>query len=116
MGDKHVLMHQNHGPMVTGGTVAQAFYRLYFLEQAARIVNKALALGRPLRAIPDQVNVNNRILAAMQPAALDTAVTGSRAYWQTVSGNALYSVIQKLTFWPLPGFRLCPCCSALAGT
>ena len=33
--------------MVTGATVAQNFDRLYFLEQAARIVNKALASDRP---------------------------------------------------------------------
>lgn len=42
--------------MVVGGTVAVTFYRLYFLEQAARVVNKALALNRPLRVIPDHVS------------------------------------------------------------
>lgn len=46
---------QNHGVIVTGTTVHEAFYRLYFLEQSARIVNKALAIGRPLHTIPDQV-------------------------------------------------------------
>ena len=55
MRDKHVLMHQNHGVIVVGATVAETFYRLYYLEQAARIANKALALGRPLSTIPDQV-------------------------------------------------------------
>ena len=57
MGDKHVLMHQSHGPMVTGANVAVTFWRLYYLEQAARVVNKAYALNRPLRVIPDHVRV-----------------------------------------------------------
>ncbi|KAK9809475.1 hypothetical protein WJX73_001393 [Symbiochloris irregularis] len=54
-GDKHVLLHQSHGPMVVGDSVSVTFYRLYFLEQAARVVNKAMALNRPLRIIPDHV-------------------------------------------------------------
>ena len=55
MGDKHVLLHQNHGIIVTANSVSRAFDRLYFLEQAARIANKALAMGRPLKIVSDQV-------------------------------------------------------------
>lgn len=36
MGDKPVLVLGNHGVIVCGETVAQAFHRLYFLERAAR--------------------------------------------------------------------------------
>jgi ribulose-5-phosphate 4-epimerase/fuculose-1-phosphate aldolase len=36
MGDKPILMMANHGVVVTGKSVAQAYHRLYFLERAAR--------------------------------------------------------------------------------
>jgi ribulose-5-phosphate 4-epimerase/fuculose-1-phosphate aldolase len=36
MGDKPILMLANHGVVVTGKTVAQAYHRLYFLERACR--------------------------------------------------------------------------------
>jgi ribulose-5-phosphate 4-epimerase/fuculose-1-phosphate aldolase len=36
MGDKPILMMANHGVVVTGKSVAQAYHRLYFLERACR--------------------------------------------------------------------------------
>jgi ribulose-5-phosphate 4-epimerase/fuculose-1-phosphate aldolase len=36
MGDKPILMLANHGVLVTGKSVAQAYHRLYFLERACR--------------------------------------------------------------------------------
>jgi ribulose-5-phosphate 4-epimerase/fuculose-1-phosphate aldolase len=36
MGDKPILMLANHGVVVTGKSVAQAYHRLYFLERACR--------------------------------------------------------------------------------
>jgi ribulose-5-phosphate 4-epimerase/fuculose-1-phosphate aldolase len=55
LGSKSILMMRNHGVMVIGRTVAQAFERLYFLERAARAQVLALSTGRPLRLIPDAV-------------------------------------------------------------
>jgi ribulose-5-phosphate 4-epimerase/fuculose-1-phosphate aldolase len=55
LGDKSVLMMANHGVLVVGKTVPQAFERLYFLERAAQAQVLALSTGRPLRVIPDAV-------------------------------------------------------------
>jgi ribulose-5-phosphate 4-epimerase/fuculose-1-phosphate aldolase len=55
LGDKSVLMMRNHGVLVVGQTVPQAFERLYFLERAAQAQVIALSTGRALRLIPDAV-------------------------------------------------------------
>jgi ribulose-5-phosphate 4-epimerase/fuculose-1-phosphate aldolase len=53
LGPKSVLMMGNHGVLVVGNTVPQAFERLYFLERAAQAQVLALSTGRPLRLIPE---------------------------------------------------------------
>jgi ribulose-5-phosphate 4-epimerase/fuculose-1-phosphate aldolase len=55
LGSKSVLMMGNHGVLVVGNTVPQAFERLYFLERAAQAQVIALSTGRPLRLIPESV-------------------------------------------------------------
>src|SRR6202030_2942922 len=55
LGDKSVLMMANHGVLVVGKTVPQAFERLYFLERAAQAQVLALSTQRPLRLIPEPV-------------------------------------------------------------
>jgi ribulose-5-phosphate 4-epimerase/fuculose-1-phosphate aldolase len=55
LGDKSVLMMGNHGVLVVGNSMPQAFERLYFLERAAQAQVLALSTGRPLRLIPDSV-------------------------------------------------------------
>jgi ribulose-5-phosphate 4-epimerase/fuculose-1-phosphate aldolase len=55
LGDKSVLMLANHGVLVVGKTVPQAFERLYFLERAAQAQVLALSTGRPLRLISEAV-------------------------------------------------------------
>jgi ribulose-5-phosphate 4-epimerase/fuculose-1-phosphate aldolase len=55
LGEKSVLMLANHGVLVVGKTVPQAFERLYFLERAAQAQVLALSTGRPLRLISDAV-------------------------------------------------------------
>jgi ribulose-5-phosphate 4-epimerase/fuculose-1-phosphate aldolase len=55
LGPKSVLMMGNHGVLVVGNTVPQAFERLYFLERAAQAQVHALSTGRPLRVIPEAV-------------------------------------------------------------
>ena len=52
---KSVLFMGNHGVMVIGPSVAQAFDELYYLEKAAELQVLALSTGRPLNLIPDQV-------------------------------------------------------------
>src|SRR3984885_643541 len=55
LGPKSVLMMGNHGVLVVGNTVPQAFERLYFLERAAQAQVIALSTGRSLRLIPEPV-------------------------------------------------------------
>jgi ribulose-5-phosphate 4-epimerase/fuculose-1-phosphate aldolase len=55
LGPKSVLMMGNHGVLVVGKTLPQAFERLYFLERAAQAQVLALSTGRALRLIPDAI-------------------------------------------------------------
>ena len=55
LGTKSVLMMRNHGVLVVGQTVPQAFERLYFLERAAQAQVLALSTGRALRIVPEPV-------------------------------------------------------------
>ncbi|MFN6978050.1 MAG: class II aldolase/adducin family protein, partial [Gemmobacter sp.] len=45
----------NHGVLVVGASVAEAFDRLYYFERAAETYILALQTGRPLRVLPDDV-------------------------------------------------------------
>jgi ribulose-5-phosphate 4-epimerase/fuculose-1-phosphate aldolase len=55
IGDKHVLFMKNHGVLVTGNTVAQAYRRLYKLERVCRAQLLAMASGRPLEVLSEAV-------------------------------------------------------------
>ena len=55
LGQKSVLMMGNHGVLVVGQTIPQAFERLYFLERAAQAQVLALSTGRRLRVIPEPI-------------------------------------------------------------
>ena len=50
-----VMMMGNHGVTVVGESVAHAFEELYFLERACRTTVLALATGRPLRPMSDEL-------------------------------------------------------------
>lgn len=45
----------NHGVMVIGKTVADAFHRLYYFERAAETLIRAYWTGQPLRILSDAV-------------------------------------------------------------
>jgi ribulose-5-phosphate 4-epimerase/fuculose-1-phosphate aldolase len=45
----------NHGVLVVGRTVAEAFNRLYYFERATETYIRALQTGRPLRVLSDEV-------------------------------------------------------------
>jgi ribulose-5-phosphate 4-epimerase/fuculose-1-phosphate aldolase len=55
IGDNHVLFMKNHGVLVTGDTVAQAYRRLYKLERVCRAQVLAMSTGRPLEALSDDI-------------------------------------------------------------
>ena len=45
----------NHGILVLGDSVADAFNRMYYFERAAETYIKALWTGRPLRVLSDEI-------------------------------------------------------------
>ncbi len=55
MGDKRVLFMANHGVVVTGASVADAFDRLYYLERACEVQVKAMSTGQPLNEVGDNL-------------------------------------------------------------
>jgi ribulose-5-phosphate 4-epimerase/fuculose-1-phosphate aldolase len=56
LGDSNsVVFLGNHGVLVIGQTVAEAFDELYYLEKAAQLQVLALSTGRPLSLISDQI-------------------------------------------------------------
>ena len=55
IGDKNILFMKNHGVLVTGDTVAQAYRRLYKLERICRNQVLALGTGRPIKVLDDEI-------------------------------------------------------------
>ncbi|MFZ9545027.1 MAG: class II aldolase/adducin family protein [Hylemonella sp.] len=52
---KHTVFMKNHGVLVTGNTIAQAYRRLYRLERVCRAQVLAPSTGRPLSVLSDEV-------------------------------------------------------------
>jgi ribulose-5-phosphate 4-epimerase/fuculose-1-phosphate aldolase len=52
LGDNHILMMRNHGPMVVGPTIAAAFDRLYYLEEICKRQILAMSTNRSLHQVP----------------------------------------------------------------
>jgi len=50
-----VMVMGNHGILVLGDDVADAFNRMFYFERAAETYIKALWTGRPLRVLPDEL-------------------------------------------------------------
>lgn len=73
LGDRHVLMMKNHGVLVVGDTVAQAYRRLYKIERICRNQVLALSTGRPLAVLSDAV-----VAAVQAPAENETHSTSER--------------------------------------
>ncbi len=55
LGDKPAMILTNHGLLTVGQTVAEAFYYMYYLDQACRIQVAAMATGATLAIPPAEV-------------------------------------------------------------
>ena len=55
LGDRHVIFMKNHGVLVVGDTVAQAYRRLYKLERVCRAQVLAMSTGQPLNLLSEDV-------------------------------------------------------------
>jgi ribulose-5-phosphate 4-epimerase/fuculose-1-phosphate aldolase len=55
LGDADIVFLKNHGVIVTGPNIAEAWDDLYYLERAAEVQLKAMHTGRPLLPIPHDI-------------------------------------------------------------
>lgn len=55
IGGKQVLFMKNHGVLVVGDTVAQAYKRLYKLERVCRAQLLAMSTGQPLEVLSEAI-------------------------------------------------------------
>ena len=55
IGDKPIVFLKNHGVLVTGDTIAQAYRRLYKLERVCRTQVLAMGAGQPLELLSDDI-------------------------------------------------------------
>ncbi|HEX2651578.1 MAG TPA: class II aldolase/adducin family protein [Burkholderiales bacterium] len=55
MGDKHIMFMKNHGVLVVGDTVAQAYRRIYKLERVCRAQLIAMGSGQPLEVLSEEI-------------------------------------------------------------
>lgn len=55
LGDADIVFMRNHGVLVVGPGIAEAWDDLYYLERAAEAQRLAMSTGRPLRPVPEAV-------------------------------------------------------------
>jgi ribulose-5-phosphate 4-epimerase/fuculose-1-phosphate aldolase len=55
IGDADILFLKNHGVMVVGSSIAEAWDDLYYLERAAEVQLKAMSSNRALKPVPPDV-------------------------------------------------------------
>ncbi len=93
MGDKPIVFMKNHGVLVTGETVAQAYRRLYKLERVCRNQILALSTGQPLQVLADEI-----VARVQTPSADDRH---SRSERERLYFEAMMRVLDR----ELPGYR-----------
>ena len=54
LGDKRILMLKNHGPVVMGKTLTEAFIKYWALQRACEIQMATMSMGQPI-VVPDEV-------------------------------------------------------------
>jgi ribulose-5-phosphate 4-epimerase/fuculose-1-phosphate aldolase len=87
IGKKHVLFMKNHGVLVTGDNVAQAYRRLYRLERVCRAQVLAMSTGKPLEVLSDEI-----VRQVQTPAPHDTH---SRAERERLFFEAMMRVLDR---------------------
>ena len=77
MAGKHILFLANHGVIVIGDSVAEAFDRLYYLERACEVQVLAMSTGQPL----NEIGTN---LAARTKHEFDTKGSYAEAHFEAL--------------------------------
>jgi ribulose-5-phosphate 4-epimerase/fuculose-1-phosphate aldolase len=93
MGNKPIVFMKNHGILVTGNTVAEAYRRLYKLERVCRNQVLALGTGRPIEVLSEE------IVARVQVPGKDDR--HSRQQREALFFEAMMRVLDR----ELPGYR-----------
>ena len=93
MGTRPVLFMKNHGVLVTGTSVAQAYRRLYRLERVCRNQILALSTGKPLNVLSDEISTR-----VQTPNPNDTHPRSER---ERLFFEAMMRVLDR----ELPGYR-----------
>jgi len=60
LGTKHTLVMYNHGVLAVGASVGEAFGWMRTLIDECRLVERALSTGKPLRTIPEEVQIHTK--------------------------------------------------------
>ena len=93
MGTRPIVFMKNHGVLVTGDTVAQAYRRLYRIERVCRNQILALSSGRPLQVLSDEVAAR-----VQTPNPDDRHPRGERE-------RLFFEAMMRLLDRELPGYR-----------
>jgi ribulose-5-phosphate 4-epimerase/fuculose-1-phosphate aldolase len=68
LGSNQVLFLENHGVIVVGPSLAEAFDALYYLERAAQIQVLGMSTGRPLKHINTEIAIRTAATFARDAA------------------------------------------------
>ena len=93
LGDKHVMFMKNHGVLVVGDTVAQAYRRLYRLERICRAQLLAMRTGQPLEVLSDE------IVARVQ------AISPNDRHPRAERERLFFEAMMRVADRELPGYR-----------
>ncbi len=66
LGDKRILMLRNHGPVVMGRTLPEAFIKYWALQRACEIQLATMSMGKPILIGDDVVKIHQRDLFQAQ--------------------------------------------------
>jgi ribulose-5-phosphate 4-epimerase/fuculose-1-phosphate aldolase len=93
MGDKKIVFLKNHGILVTGDTIAQAYKYLYKMERVCRAQVLAMSTGKELNILSRKV-----VDAVLAPAPDETHPTEER-------DRLFFEAMMRIVDRELPGYR-----------
>ena len=94
LGNKHIVFMKNHGALVVGDSMAQAYRRLYRLERVCRMQLLAMGSGNPLNVLSDEV-----VARVQKPNPLDSHPRAERE-------ALFYSAMMRVLDREMPGYQL----------
>jgi len=92
IGNKYTLFMKNHGVLVIGSTVAEAYHRLYFLERVCRTQMLAMATGRTV------VPIDDKIIQKSQESAKNDFHSPTRR------ANLFFEAMKRILDREMPGY------------